>query len=213
MAINAGRSDITLPFLGFMDVGIIYPLVLIPLGIVGATTTYNFLAGFNGLEAGQGILLITAMSLVAYLTGTSWLAIVGLCMVASLAAFLFYNRHPAKVFPGDALTYTVGGLIAIMSILGNFEKVAVFFFIPYILETGLKLRGGLKKESFGNPQKDGTLSLKYPNLYGLTHVALFLLPKLGARPTEKNAVHLILAFQLLIILAGFLIFREGIFLI
>jgi hypothetical protein len=32
-------------------------------------------------------------------------------------------------------------LIACMAILGNFEKIAVFVFIPYIIETFLKLRG------------------------------------------------------------------------
>ncbi|HIF03136.1 MAG TPA: glycosyl transferase family 4, partial [Nitrospinaceae bacterium] len=33
----------------------------IPLGIVGAATTFNFLAGFNGLETGQGILIFSGL--------------------------------------------------------------------------------------------------------------------------------------------------------
>ena len=212
MAINAGRSTIALPFNGVIDLGLLYPLLAIPIGMVGATTTYNFLAGFNGLEAGQGVLMLTALSLVAYFTGANWLAVIGFCMVAALLAFFFSNKYPARVFPGDTMTYAIGGLIASMAILGNFERIAVFFFIPYILETGLKLRGSLRKESFGVPQSDGTLSLKYPKLYSLTHLALHLLPKLGFRPTEKNVVHLIWAFQLIIIIIGFMIFREGIFL-
>src|SRR3989338_4379256 len=56
MVINAGTSEVGLPFLGMVELGILYPLIIIPIGIAGATTTYNFLAGFNGLETGQGII-------------------------------------------------------------------------------------------------------------------------------------------------------------
>jgi UDP-N-acetylglucosamine--dolichyl-phosphate N-acetylglucosaminephosphotransferase len=200
------------PFFGSIDIGLLYPLLLIPLGIVGATATFNFLAGFNGLEAGQGILLLSALSIVAFFTGTTWLALIGLCMVIALLAFLFYNFTPAKVFPGDVLTYSVGALIAIMAILGNFEKVAVFFFIPYIMEVILKSRGKLVKYSFGKPQKDGSLELLYPKIYGLTHLSILILKKIGIKPTEKKVVYLIWTFQLLVIIIGFIIFRTGIFL-
>ncbi len=44
VVINAGEQVISLPFFGIVHLGLIYPLVLIPLGIAGATTTYNFLA-------------------------------------------------------------------------------------------------------------------------------------------------------------------------
>ncbi|MFH1289904.1 MAG: glycosyl transferase family 4 [Nanoarchaeota archaeon] len=211
VAINAGKSGITLPFLGAVDLGVAYPLILIPLGIVGATTTYNFLAGFNGLEAGQGIILLSALAVVSYITGSPWLSIVALCMVASLVAFLIYNFDPAQIFPGDSLTYPVGGLIAIMAILGNFEKIAVFFFIPYILETGLKLRGKLVKQSYGKPRKDGSLDLRYDKIYSLNHVAIVLMKKMKVKPTERGTVFLIWGFQLIIILATFVLFREGIF--
>lgn len=211
MAINAGKHSMSLPFLGVVDFGLFYPLILIPIGIVGATTTFNFLAGMNGLEAGQGAILISALSLIAYLTGNSWLAVIGLCMVVALLAFLVFNFTPAKVFPGDAMTYSIGSLIAIMAILGNFEKIAVFFFIPYILETILKLRGGLGKSSFGKPQKDGSLSLLHDKIYGLTHLSIWLLKKLGIKPTEKKVVYSIWLFQILVIIIGILIFSKGIF--
>lgn len=211
MAINAGRHSMSLPLVGVVDFGIFYPLLLIPLGIVGATTTFNFLAGYNGLEAGQGVIILSAMAIISYALGNSWLSIIALCMVIALLAFLFYNFVPARVFPGDVLTYLVGSLIAIIAILGNFEKIAVFFFIPYILETLLKLRGGLKKQSFGKPQKDGSLKMPYDKIYGLEHAAIWILQKVGIKPTEKRVVFSIWAFQILIILIGFIIFRKGIF--
>ena len=206
VVINAGNASMNVPFLGVVNFGILYPLLIIPIGIAGATTTYNFLAGFNGLEAGQGIIILSFLSFVAYKTGTLWLALVGLIMVAALLGFYLYNKYPAKVFPGDAITWTIGALIAGMAILGNFEKIAVFVFIPYIIETGLKLRGGLKKSSFAKPNKDKSLDLRYKKIYGLEHLSIYLLKKIkpSKKVYEKDVVYSIHAFQIVIILLAFL---------
>jgi len=56
--------------------GIFYALLIVPIGITGATTTYNMLAGFNGLEAGQGIIILGFLSFIAFMTGNPWLAVV-----------------------------------------------------------------------------------------------------------------------------------------
>ena len=206
VVINAGNSTINLPFFGVVNFGIFYPLLLVPIGIAGATTTYNFLAGFNGLEAGQGILILGFLSFVAYRAGNPWLSMVGLIMVAALIGFLFYNKYPARVLPGDSLTWTIGALIAGMAILGDMEKIAVFVFIPYIIEFILKSRGKLVKQSFGKPNKDGTLDLKYNKVYGLEHLAIYMLKRNNLPSTEKNVVYSIWAFQLLIIVLAFIIF-------
>lgn len=211
VVINAGSKVISLPFVGSVDFGIFYPLLIIPIGIVGATTTYNFLAGFNGLEASQGIIIISFLSFIAYKTDSAWLAVVGMCMVFALIVFYIYNKYPARVFPGDSLTYSLGALIAIMAILGNFERIAIFIFTPYILETFLKLRGKLQKQSFAKPNSDGSLELKYSKIYGLTHLSIYLLKKYKKKVFEKEVVYLINLFQIVICCLALIIFREFIF--
>ncbi len=208
VVINAGTSVMNFPFLGEIDIGLLYPLILIPIGIAGATTTYNFLAGFNGLEAGQGILIVSFLSYVAYATGSPWLSVVGLIMVAALFGFLFYNKYPAKVFPGDSLTWSIGALIAGMAILGNFEKIAVFVFIPYIAEFFLKLRGKFEKYSFGKPKKDNSLEMPFRKIYGLEHLAIYILKKAktSRKVYEKDVVYLIHGFQIFLIVVAYLIF-------
>ena len=203
VVINAGTHTMSLPFFGHVSFGILYPLFLIPLAVVGVSTTYNFLAGFNGLEAGQGILVVGFLSFVAYVSGSAWLAVVGFCMVGALVGFYIFNKVPAKVFPGDTVTYAIGALIAGMAILGNFEKIAFVVFIPYILEVILKSRGGLEKHSFGVPDKKGMLKEPYDKIYGLEHLAIRILNKLGGA-TERKVTYLIHAFQILFILIAFL---------
>ena len=206
MVINAGSSNVILPFFGFLELGIWYPLLFIPIGIIGATTTYNFLAGYNGLEAGQGMILLIALAIVTYLTGNAWLSIIALCMVASLFGFYIFNRSPARVFPGDVLTYTVGALIASIAILGNIEKIAILFFIPYIIETILKSRGKLVKHSLAKVNPDGSLEMPYRKIYGLEHLAIKILKKIkhDGKAYENEVVYLIHGFQIVIILITFL---------
>lgn len=208
VVINAGES--TMMGISF---GIFYPLVFIPLGIVGASATFNFLAGYNGLETSQGIIILSALALVTWLTGNTWLGLISIIMVSCLIAFYVFNKYPAKVFPGDVLTYSVGALIAIIAILGNIEKIAVFFFIPYIIETGLKLKGKLKKESFAKVNEDGSLEMPYKKVYGLEHLAIYLLKKIkpNKKVYEKEVVFMINGFQILIIILGLILFGKGIF--
>lgn len=207
VVINAGESCVSIPIFGSVDFGILFPLFLIPLGIAATTTVYNFLAGFNGLEAGLGIMILGFFSYVSYITGSSWLALVGLCMTISLFAFWLFNKNPARVFPGDVLTYSVGAMIGGMAILGNFEKIAFVVFIPFIIEMMLKIHGGIKpprKQSFGIPQKDGSLKLPYDKIYGLTHFSIWLLSKFKKKVYENDVVYLIFIMQILFILLGFL---------
>jgi UDP-N-acetylglucosamine--dolichyl-phosphate N-acetylglucosaminephosphotransferase len=211
VVIAAGTHFINTPW-GPISLGIFYPLVLIPIGIAGAAVTYNFLAGFNGLEAGQGIIILSFLSLIAYITGTSWLTVIGLCMVASLLVFYYYNKFPAKVFPGDIMTYSIGALIAGMAILGNFERIAIFIFIPYIVEMGLKVRGRLKKQSFAIPNEAGGVELPYKKIYGLTHLSIYILKKFKKQVYEKDVVHFIFMIQIIICLLALVIFRESVFL-
>ena len=198
MVINAGEST-----MAGISLGLLYPLILVPLAIVGAGTTFNFLAGYNGLESSQGMLVLSALAIVSFITGSLWLSLIAVTMVASLFALWLFNKYPAKVFVGDVMTYAVGAMIACIAILGNMEKIAVFFFIPYILEVILKARGKFEKQSFSKVNKDSSLSPLYKKIYGLEHIAVRLLRKIKGKAYEWEVPIVIGLFQLIIIVIGF----------
>ncbi|MEK6919094.1 MAG: glycosyl transferase family 4 [Nanoarchaeota archaeon] len=202
IVINSGVSQLSIPIIGTVSFGILYAIIAIPIGIVATSTTFNMLAGYNGLEAGQGIIILTALGISTYATGNPWLAFVCALAVAALIPFWFYNKYPAKVLGGDVLTYPIGGLIGIIAILGNIEKIAVIFFIPYIIEVILKVRGGLQKQSFGKPDKNDNLSLPYTKIYGLEHFAILILNRTKKEVREKDVVWLIHAIQLIFVIIG-----------
>ena len=198
MVIEAGQSIIF-----DVSIGIWYPLIVIPIAVVGATTTFNFIAGYNGLEAGMGIITLTGMGYACFHYQKIWLMMVCFIMVAALLGFLWFNKYPAKVFPGDSLTYAVGALCACIAIMANIEKLAITFFALYGVETVLKLRGKLKKESFANIEANGYLSLPYSSIYGLEHLVIKMI---GQRATEKKVVFLLWVGQILIVMFGLYLF-------
>ncbi len=206
VVLNVGTHSVTLPFIGSVYFGILYPILVIPLAIGFVSTTYNFLAGFNGLEAGMGILMISFLSFISFITGSYWLSVIGLCMVASLCGFLIFNKCPAKVFPGDILTYSVGALMVSMAILGNFEKMLLIIYIPYFIEVLLKSRGKLKKHSFGKVNSDGSLSLPYDKIYGLTHLSILFLSKFKKKVKEKDVVYFLYIVEIFFILIAMSMF-------
>jgi UDP-N-acetylglucosamine--dolichyl-phosphate N-acetylglucosaminephosphotransferase len=201
VVVNAGHSLTTLPFVGVVDLGIFYALILVPIAITGAANGFNMIAGYNGLETGMGIIILSFLSYVAWLQDFGWVAIIGGCMVSALIGFYIFNKTPAKIFPGDTLTYSVGALIAIIAISANLEKLALIIFIPYFIELILKLRGGLQKESFAKLNKDGSLSVK-EGIFGLEHFVIYIRTKLGLKTYERQVVSNLYIIQFLFIIIG-----------
>jgi len=183
VALNSGKSMMSIPFIGMVDFGVIYPLILIPLGVSGAANGFDMIGGYNGLQTGLGIIILSALGILTWMHGSGWLAVVCFCMVFALIAFLMFNKYPAKVLDGNTLSYIVGALIACIAIVGNTEKAALILFIPYFIELLLKARGGMRKESFAVPNKDGSLDVPYQKIYGLEHAAIALLKKI--KPSHK----------------------------
>ncbi len=187
MAVNAGHSTMAVPFFGTVNFGLLYPLLIIPLGIAGASNGFNMLAGFNGLEAGLGAVILSFLGYVAWQSGNSWVAMLSVSMVFALLAFLLYNWHPARIFPGDTLTYSVGALIASVAILGNMEKIAMILFSLYFVEFLIKAKTKFRGECFGKPGEDGSLSVPDENVESITH----LMMKLGLKKEEHVVLALI----------------------
>ncbi len=199
VVVNAGHSAIALPFIGRIDLGIIYAITIVPLLITFTANAFNMVAGYNGLETGQGIIILTFIGYVAWMNDFGWVATVAACMIATLAGFYLFNRTPAKIFPGDTLTYSVGALIGILAISANMEKLMLIVMTPYIIEFLLKARGKMKKESFAKVNEDGSLSLR-DGIYGIEHISLALIKRVKKKVYEQDVVMGVHLIQMIFIL-------------
>jgi UDP-N-acetylglucosamine--dolichyl-phosphate N-acetylglucosaminephosphotransferase len=205
--INAGQSIMQLPFLGNVDLGMFYPLLFVPLGVIGSTNGFNLLAGYNGLEASMGLVIFAVFGVTGLSVGRLWIALIAFIVCASLLAFLVFNWYPAKVFPGNSFTYSIGALIATLAILGNMERIAVWLFIPYFLEILLYFRARFidrmgDVQAFAKPNKDNSLEMPYEKIYDTTHFAIWVLKKLKDKVYERDVVLFLIAVQILIAISG-----------
>ncbi len=197
MSVKAGVSYLALPFLGRVDFGILYPLVLVPLGVLCCSNATNFLAGFNGLEAGMGFVLHLSVGVFTYFRGLYVASVMSFCFAFTLLAFLRYNWYPAKVFPGD-LNYTIGAVFASITVIGNIEKFAILCFTLYIIEALLKAYSKFDAESYGVLQPDGTVKPRSDKIRGLTHIVM----RLG-NYTEEQVTLILIGAQVVVCLASF----------
>jgi UDP-N-acetylglucosamine--dolichyl-phosphate N-acetylglucosaminephosphotransferase len=196
MVINAGHSTMNLPIIGVIDLGLFYPLLIVPLGIVGASNVYNMVAGYNGLEAGMGVIILSALGYFAFINGKQSAMILSFCMVSALIAFLYFNWYPAKVFPGDTMTYSVGALAACIAILGDMEKIAVLLFLPYAFDFIIQAAGRFRREAFAKVNEDGSLEKPYKGIYHLTHLAIVVLKQLKSKVYERDVVLFLCAIEM-----------------
>jgi UDP-N-acetylglucosamine--dolichyl-phosphate N-acetylglucosaminephosphotransferase len=200
MVISAGETTMGVPLIGSINFGIIYPLILIPLGVVGAANAINLLAGFNGSEAGMGIIYCLFLGIYAFLHNELVSATIFFSAVGALIGFLKYNWFPAKILSGDSLTYCLGAVVASGSIIGNMERAGIIAMTPFIIEFLLKMRSKFKASCLGKLRNDGKLNPPYgKKIYSLTHIIMNL-----GKLTEKQVTIVLMLIQLFFSLLPFI---------
>ncbi len=210
VAVSAGVKAMNLPILGVVNFGALYPLLLVPIGVVAVSNAANMLAGLNGLESAMMLVASGSLGFWLYSHGSFAGAAIALLGAATLLAFLRFNFVPAKMLPGDSLTYFAGAMYASAVIVGNANKIGFYLFLPWALEAFLKLRSRFSARSYGDLQGNGQLKSPYgKKIYSLTHVAMNLLPKLGVKPTERNCVLALVLLEIIVVLAAFAFVQAG----
>ncbi|RLC50914.1 MAG: phospho-N-acetylmuramoyl-pentapeptide-transferase [Candidatus Cloacimonadota bacterium] len=139
------KSTITIINLPFLkNTAIHLGWVFIPFAIfmiVGTSNAVNLTDGLDGLAAGTIALSAFALGIMAYLKGNFVIAdylnlefisnageltIFTTALVGTLLGFLWYNSKPAEIFMGDTGSLSLGGILAVLSILLREE---IFFAI------------------------------------------------------------------------------------
>jgi len=143
--VSSHRTDIVVPlvlrsFLGTnIDLSVFYYVYMGMLAIF-CTNAINILAGINGLEVGQSVIIAFSIMFfnLAHLNGELGdyhrLSLYFICpYVATNLPLLWFNWYPAQIFAGDTFCYFSGMTFAVVAILGHFSKTLLLFFMPQVL--------------------------------------------------------------------------------
>ena len=127
-------------------------LILIPIivFIISAVSNSNNLTdGLDGLSAGLSAIIVFTLGVFAWTSGniifSDYLNIMYIprigeitvfiaALLGALVGFLWYNTYPATVFMGDTGSLTVGGIIAVVSILIRKELLIPILCGVFLLE-------------------------------------------------------------------------------
>jgi UDP-N-acetylglucosamine--dolichyl-phosphate N-acetylglucosaminephosphotransferase len=227
------------PILGasLLELGFLYK-VFILLVVVFCTNSINILAGLNGLEAGQTLIISAAVILFNLLRLSKIVLLpelsvedvrirdaqlfsvyITLPLIAVTTALLLFNYYPSRVFVGDTYTYFAGMALAVSGILGHFSETLLIFFIPQIINflySCPQLFKVVPCPRHRLPVYEKETGLLFPSKrsdggYNLNLVTLFL--RLFGPCTEKQLCNRILFFQVVCCALGFAIRHvlEGIY--
>jgi UDP-N-acetylmuramyl pentapeptide phosphotransferase/UDP-N-acetylglucosamine-1-phosphate transferase len=158
-------ASIPLLIVYFVDFGVTQVVVPVPLqpylgelielgwlyyAYMSAVVTFcpnsiNILAGINGIEVAQSLVIAALLVLndSLYLTPFTpyphpatdshlFSLYLLLPFIGVSLALLWYNWYPSKVFVGDTYCYFAGMVFAVVAILGHFSKTLLLLFIPQI---------------------------------------------------------------------------------
>lgn len=190
VAVAAGHNAISIPFIGAIDFGLAYPLLLIPLAVAVCSNLTNMLAGYNGLEAGMGAVMFATLSIVALMYGQVEMTILCLAMLGALLGFLPFNWYPARVFIGDVGTFAIGAALAAAVIISDLKSAGAILAIPFVIDFFLKAANGFPK-SFAELGADGKLRPPAGKIRGLADLVL----SVSGGLSEKALVLRLLAIE------------------
>lgn len=132
-----------------LELGSLYYLYMSLLSTF-CTNSINIIAGINGVEVGQAIVISISLCINSLLYLDSRAGMQGsrsstellrrhlfslyllLPLTAVCMALFSWNRYPARVFVGDTFCYFAGMVFSTVGILGHFSKTVLLFFVPQI---------------------------------------------------------------------------------
>ena len=117
-------SSPTIPILDRTRLTFIYPF-LVPILVAIFGNTVNMLEGYNGEGSGTCLIAVCSLLICGIIWDSAQGVIFSIPVIAVLIPFFLKNKFPAKVFPGDVGTLSMGAMIACIMLFGSLE-VATF---------------------------------------------------------------------------------------
>ncbi|HEU5090486.1 MAG TPA: phospho-N-acetylmuramoyl-pentapeptide-transferase, partial [Roseiflexaceae bacterium] len=110
-------GSVRIPFIADpIDIGVLF-IPFATLVIVGTSNAVNITDGLDSLAGWNLMLAFAAFGVITFLNGefTNLMAF-SFTIVGALAAFLWYNAHPAQVIMGDLGSLSLGAVLAVVAL-------------------------------------------------------------------------------------------------
>ncbi|MCR4428988.1 MAG: phospho-N-acetylmuramoyl-pentapeptide-transferase [Caldiserica bacterium] len=127
-------SVIWIPYIPPLNIGWWY-IPLAVLVVVSSENAVNLTDGADGLATTVFLTVMAALLVVGYLQGQVNLFPFMYSLMGVLAAFLWFNTHPARIIMGDTGSLALGGAMAGLSLILHIPLFLPFIAMVFVLET------------------------------------------------------------------------------
>ena len=172
----------------------LFRVTVIPVYVMVVANLINMHSGYNGLQSGLSIILISTLLIKSWIDGILEVVIPGGAFLGAMMALWFFNKYPSRVFEGNIGSLLFGSVIGCIIVIQEYWWLGFFILIPHTVnfllwlvwlimmrrhpEEYLEEDGYHKK--FGSLRRDGTLEV--PN-----RLTLKWIPNYYWRLTEKQS--------------------------
>ena len=105
--------------------------------ITAMINAFNMIDGVDGLAGGIGAISAIALAFISWFTGSRFNALILLILAGSLAGFLYYNWHPAKLFMGDTGSMCIGYILGVAGLNATSQIATISAVVIPILVCGV----------------------------------------------------------------------------
>lgn len=137
MYINfVGETTLWIPIAKtYVDIGPIFFFILIFIMFTAESNAVNLTDGLDGLCAGISIIALIPFILFAHSAQMNDEFIFMIALLGSLLGYLWFNKHPAKIFMGDSGSLALGGLFAAVALVEKKELLLIVIGGVFLVET------------------------------------------------------------------------------
>ncbi|MGM0404590.1 MAG: hypothetical protein ACQEQM_00420 [Thermoplasmatota archaeon] len=155
-------TSMYIPYLGVMEFGIVYMIILMPIFIMVCANLINMFSYYNGQSAGTTLIVLSFLTFKLIETGKTDILFFLFPFMGAALSFLSYNIHPAGVFPGDCGDMMMGAMIGIVAVLGNLEFYTFICLLPLTINFLMVAywflsERGKRHEKFGKVDEQGNI--------------------------------------------------------
>ena len=191
--IELSSLDISLGGLGILTGAMMLKYAIVPIYIMVVANLKNMHAGFNGLQSGCALIVLSFLLLKSSIDNNLSNMYTIAAIVGAQAVFFWHNKYPSKIIEGNIGSLAVGSAIGAALVVQHYLLAGMVMLLPHIINFIMYFYWRMmhrkypddpkwKITKWGSVREDGTLEV--PNRLTLKWVLPYHFPM-----TEKQATY------------------------
>lgn len=162
--------DVGIPGIGTLTGSMMLRYIIVPVYIMVVANLKNMHSGFNGLQSGTSLIILSFLLLKSWMDGNMDNLYTIAALTGAQVAFFWYNRYPARVVEGNIGSLAVGAAIGAAFMVQHYVFAGIVMLMPNIINFLMYVYWRVMNSrhpedprwrivKFGKVREDGTLEV------------------------------------------------------